>query len=362
MAIKTISTYEFPRFPDAISSTPQYAGAATFDVAALTGFAAYIGQMPSTELIDSVFFRVGTSTGSYRLRVRMENVSLITGFPTGTLINPSASAEVTVSPASPANYEVQFPQPFTIPQGTIFSLMIVGSAGGPTPNVTFANFTDDNVGVGLPYVLDGGTTPLAPTVRDDFAPGFGLGLNGVSAVPLRHCWPMNAVPQQHEFRSPVQHGNKIDIRSQVRACGAAIWGDVNSLSSIVNLYNSTGTLLTSGAWQSKLFNIVTDYRYSVAFDQSVILDPGSYYLAVRAGDTATDTTLFSASFPSSWWRSASTMGGTDVTYVSSNVVFGSNPSWTVVDTRQAFLGLLIDGVDDGISTITQGETSSVFAT
>jgi hypothetical protein len=362
MAIQKISTFEYPKLPENIASTPQYAGSNTFDVAVLTGYAAYVGQMPSTELIDSVFFRVGTSTGTYRLRVRMEDVSLVTGFPTGFLINPSASAEVTVSSTAPANYEVQFPQPFTIPQGTIFSLMIVGSAGGPTPSVTFANFTDDNQGDGFPYTLDGGTTPLAPTIRDDQAPGFGIGLNGVSAVPLKNCWPMNAIPQTHDFKSPVQHGNKIDIKSQVRVCGAAVWGDVVALSSIINLYNSTGTLLASGTWQSKLFNTITDYKYSIAFDRTVVLTPGSYYLAVRAGDTATDTTVYSASFSSTWWKMASPMGGTNVTYVSSNVVFGSNPSWTEIGTRQTFLGLLIDGVDDGISTIVQGETSSVFAT
>lgn len=351
MSIQTVPTFELYRLPEQIASAPTYAGATTFDIVTtgINGFAAYIGQMPFTATIDSLFFRVNGSTGTFQLFPRLENVNVNQGVPNGILLHPNASAQVAVA-AGAANYEVKFPGSFTISQGTIFSITIAASSGGPTPNVTFANFSDDNQGNSFPYCLD------SSTVRDDIAPGFGIGLSAVSGVPLRFCWPMNVVPPAMTFRFPTMHGNKITINAPIRACGVTVWGDVGALSATINLFNSTGTTLASGIWYSALPNNATDNKFNILFDRPTTLTPGVYYIAVRAGDSTSNTQMYYASFASSFWRSASPMGGTDVVYVSSNTAAGSPPSWTEINTRQTFLGLLVDGIDDGIR-----ETSSVFA-
>jgi hypothetical protein len=64
-----------------------------------------------------------------------------------------------------------------------------------------------------------------------------------------------------------------------------------------------------------------------------------------------------ANFNQNIWREASPMGGASVMYVSANTVPTGTTSWTEVSTRQMFMGLIVDGIDDGVK-----ETSSVFAT
>jgi hypothetical protein len=369
MSIQTVPVLELPRFPDSISTAPSIAGANTFDITGLNGNVSYICQMPYTGFIDSLFFRLftvsyNTGVSSVVLKAEIENVNISQGVPTGTLLNPNASATIAIiNSTNPANYEVRFPQPFEIIKGQHFAINISLFSGTVSGNgIRFAYFEDDkNTGNGFPYVLDESAPPTAAGIRANIAPCFGIGLSAVSATPLPFCWPINNTPPTLTFGSPTKHGNKITINSPVRACGATVWGQVATVSSVIILYDTDGTsVLTQQAWQHNLPNNTTIYKFNITFDQPVNLNAGTYYIAVSGGGT-NNTTMYYASFNSSFWRMASPMGGTDVCYVSSNIAGDGNPSWTTVDTRQAFIGLLIDGIDDGAQTGGGGETSCVFA-
>lgn len=367
MSIQTVPIFELPKLSNNVSTTPSMGGSANLNITLTGGSMSYIWQMPYTVLIDSIFFRLDTiplAAGSptARLLAEIETVNLNSGTPTGLLIDPSASAISTLSFSTvPVNYEVRFPQPFTILQGQHFSITLSLSTGLVSgAGIQLAAFDDDNSGCLFPYMLDDSTPPAAVGIRNAEAPCIGIGLSAVSATPLPFCWPMNNTPPAISFTAPQMHGNKITINAPIRACGAIVWGQVATASSSIILYDTNGTsVLARQPWHHNLPNSTTVSKFNVLFDQPVNLNAGTYYLAVSGGGGST-VGMYYASFSSSFWRMASPMGGTDVVYVSSNASSG-NPNWDTVNTRQTFIGLLVDGVDDGASAATGGETSSVFA-
>ena len=377
MSIQKVPTFELPWLPDHISGAPNLAGVTTWDITGLSGSVSYVGQMLDTGFIDSIFFRVDDINLSGRLaapslEVSLETVSFTTGVPTGFLINSSASAitaPLIHTPSTPTNYELKFPQAFEISRGQIFAIVFsiyninsypLGASILSSTGIQIAHFDDDNTSSGFPYCVDNGAG-TGGAFRDSFAPVLGIGLSAVSASPLQHCWPLKADPPIiNSFTGLAMHGNKITIDSPVRACGAAIWGQVTTASARIILYDTNGIdILASTSWQHNLPNSATPYKVSFLFNSAVVLNPGTYYIAVSGG--AGTVAMYYASFPSSYWRGASPMGGTNVVYVSS-FTSSSNPIWEVDNTRQAFIGLLVDGIDDGSIRLFGGETSSVFAT
>ena len=66
--------------------------------------------------------------------------------------------------------------------------------------------------------------------------------------------------------------------------------------------------------------------------------------------------LGAITFANARWRSASPMGGADFCYTSCTSPPTSTASWTNITTKQAFIGLIIDGIEMGGG----GETSHVF--
>lgn len=364
MSIQTVERFELPRMPENISTFPNIGGAATLDITGLGGGMSYIWQMPYSGFIDSLFFKVFSAGGTtnYLMRADIETVDINQGLPTGLLISPSASAQIIVPPnASPVNYEVRFPQPFEIPQGQHFAINIYLSSGGiGGTGLRFAVFDDDNHGNLFPYVIDDSAPPATPGIRNLLAPCIGIGLSAVSATPLPFCWPVDSTPNPGlSFAAPNIHGNKITINSPVRVCGATIWGQVASVSSVIILYATNGTTaLARQPWHYNLPNSNTITKFNILFDQPVNLNAGTYYLAVSGG-TGSTVTMYYANFTSSFWRMASPMGGNDVMAISAASSPANQNSWTSLSTRQVFMGLLVDGIDDGIS-VGGGETSSVF--
>jgi hypothetical protein len=344
MAIKPIFEFPFPHQPEGISTIPTFAGSASYDITAATGYAAYVGQATETFTVDTVFFRVGSvgAGNSLTARVALENVSLTTGLPNVTLINPSASAAIRITALG--NYQVRFPAPVTVAQGTIFSIVIQGLAGS-TPNACrFAAFTDDNPGYGFPYTVDNAAAGT-PTITK-LAPGIGLALSGVSGVPTKFCWPMEAVPEEASVLDDLLIGNRITVRGKVRASGVHVWGHADT-KTVINLYDTNGaTILASAVWEPNLPNNNTVNQFKLSFSTSAEIGPGTYFLGASATSIST---IYIAPFTESIWREASPFGGKDVVYCRANdtTVPTNVNDWTVYTDRQLFLGLMIDGVDDG---------------
>jgi len=351
MAIQSIPEFYFPHLPEIILTSPSFAGSASYDITAAGGYAAYVGQATETFTADTVFFRVGSvgAGNSLTARVALENVSTSTGLPTVTLLNPSASALIRVTTAG--NYQVRFPAPITVAQGTIFSIVITAIAGSAPNACRFAVFSDDNPGYGFPYTLDNAAAGT-PTVTQ-LAPGIGLALSGVSGVPTKFCWPMNAVPADAQFGSSSSfYGNKITVRGKVRVSGATVWGDSlnggTNQKAVINLYDTNGVdILASADWYSNMPNNSTQNQFKLAFTTPVTIGPGTYFLAANNSSSVGQVTINYASFSESIWRQASPFGGKDVVYCFSTATPDNIDDWTIDETKQFFLGLIVDGVDDG---------------
>lgn len=354
MAIQPIAEFPFPHLPEAIVTTPSYAGSASYDITAAGGYAAYVGQATDTFTVDTVFFKVGTAGAGNSLtaRVALENVSLATGLPNLSLINPSASAAIQVTTAG--NYQVRFPGSVTVNRGDYFAIVIQALAGSAPNLCRFSVFADDNPGYQFPYTLDAATGSGSPVITR-LAPGIGLALSGVSGVPTKFCWPMDAVPGSNTFKSPGVYGNKITVYGKVRASGVTFWGagtlGAGSVKGRANLYDNDGvTVLASAVIEPQLPSDSGVENARILFPTPVTIDPGTYYLGVSSSAPAGGSgsfTLYYASFSESVWRESSPFGGKDVVYSTTTGSPTGIDSWTNVNTRQNFLGLMIDGVEDG---------------
>lgn len=93
------------------------------------------------------------------------------------------------------------------------------------------------------------------------------------------------------------------------------------------------------------------------FTSSVELAAGTYWLAVEA-TTGTNIGIATITFASSTWRSGSPFGADKITYAACTQTPANTGSWTVTETKQAMLGLIIDGIDGGASS--GGQTAHVF--
>jgi len=345
--IVSVPTMSLPAFPDGVNTAPAITSGTGFDLNAAGASVAYVGQMPSTQTISRVFFRVNSATTGCTALVRLETVDTSTGLPTGTLVNANASASQVITSGT-ANYEVAY-TPFEVTRGTLFALVIAQSSGTPSA-IRFAFFADDNHGSGLPYCLDSGAHN--PTI----APCFGIGISG-SAVPLRHMWPIiDAGLETYNSGSAADtRGNKITINAKVRVCGLRVWADLDATAKAI-LYGSNGSTILASA---DLFaNIPPDtlaFPNDALFTSAVELNPGTYYIAVEA-TSGTNINLAVITLYDSSWRAGSPFGGANVVYSTCAQTPSSTGSWTDTNDKQAMISLLIDGIDNGAS-----ETSYTFA-
>jgi hypothetical protein len=345
--IASVPTMSLPAFPNSVSSAPTITGSANFDLNAAGASVAYVGQMPSTQTISRVVFRVASATTGCTALVRLETVDTSTGLPTGTLVHANASVSQVITSGA-ANYEVAY-TPFEVTRGTLFALVIAQSSGTPAA-LRFAFFFDDNHGSGLPYCLDSGVHSAT------IAPCFGIGISG-SAVPLRHMWPITdaALETYNSGSTPDTRGNKITISAKVRVCGLRVWADLDATAKAI-LYGADGSTILASA---DLFtNIPPDtgaWPNDALFTSAVELTPGTYYIAVEA-TSGSNIGLAVITLYDSTWRAGSPFGGAEVVYSTCTQTPASTGSWTDATNKQAMISLLIDGIDNGSS-----ETSYTFA-
>jgi hypothetical protein len=346
--IVSVPTIALPALPNNISAAPAITSGTNFDLNATGAYVAYVGQMPSTQTVTRVFFRVASATTGCTAVVKLETVDTSTGLPSNTLVHANASQSVTISSGA-ANYEVAFTG-FEVPRGTLFALIIAQSSGTPSA-IRFGNFPDDNHGSGLPYCLDSGAHVAT------LAPCFGIGISG-SAVPLRHMWPITDAGLEtfNSGSTPDTRGNKITINAKVRVCGIRVWADLDATAK-ANLYGADGsTILASADLFASIPPDTAAFPNDALFTSAVDLNPGTYYIAVEA-TSGTNIGLGVLTFYDSTWRPGSPFGGADVVYATCTQTPSSTSSWNDTATnKQAMISLLIDGIDNG-----SGEFSYAWA-
>jgi hypothetical protein len=354
MSIVTVPAFCFPELPSTPAAAPSILGAATLDINGTSEYVAFVFSCPKTVTVDSVFFRVNAASQGCTATVRIETVDAATGVPSGNLPDANATTTVNITNGA-ANYEVTFPGTFTLTNGTLYAIYIGAPTSVTTPiGINFATFADDGGNIGMPYAIDYDTSA---DYKDSLAPCFGLGLSGGSALFIKKLWPISAAATEtfSSTSTPDIIGNKITIKAPMRVCGAWAWVDLDEAATI-RLYNTDGSgiLGSAQAYKNVPANIA-QYINIFQFSGSVELPAGDYYLAAEA-TTITGIGIGAITFSNARWRSASPMGGADFCYTSCTSPPTGVGSWTNTTTKQAFIGLIIDGIEAGGG----GETSHVF--
>jgi len=319
--------------------------------------ALYVGEMPSTETVDRVFFRIQSATTGCDALVRIETVDTSTGLPTGTLVHANASQSVTITSGA-ADYTVTFPGSFSLAKQPLIAIVVAVSSGTPSA-VYFALLQNDSVNRGLPYQID---YDASAAVRLTSSPACGLGIAGGSAISLKYCWPVSSfgTSAYQATSTPDTVGNQIVIPAKIRVCGA--WALIDPASTgKLNLYDTDGATVL--AYADIYANVPPTTTISIAhyqFSSAVELPAGTYWLAAEATGGANLNVPYCV-FPAADFRAGSPMGGGMMTYATCTQTPAGTGDWTLTDTRQSFMGLVVDGIEDGAGGSGGGETSHVFA-
>jgi hypothetical protein len=354
MSFVTVPEFYFPDPPSTTSATPTLTGAATLDLNGASQWVAFVFVCPKTVTVDSVFFRVNSSTTGCTATVRIETVDSATGLPSGNLPDADATTTVSIASGAAANYEVTFPGTFTLTKGTLYAIYIGAPTSVTTPSaINFAVFSDDGGDIWVPYAID---FDASATYRDNICPSMAIGISGGSAMYIEKLWPISSATMEtfNLNSTPDTIGNKISIKAPIRVSGAWAWLDLDDTATI-KLYDTNGATVLGSA------NAFTSVPPSTAaginvfhFSNSIELPIGDYYLVVEATGV-TGVGLATMTFSAARWRDASPLGGADFVYATCTQLPNSTLSWNTTATKQAFIGLIVDGINVG-----GGETSHVF--
>lgn len=346
MSIVSIPKY---MMPTNVAASPTLGGITTFDIGAAGEYTAVIFSMPETARVKGFYFRVHSGTGCTVI-VTLETVNA-SGEPNG-VVDPAATYTLTIPTSGAGDYNRTFGDGsgFEIAQGTILAFKITYSSGSPS-NLFMGYLLDDNANSGLPYVIDhdGSVQP-----RDSIAPNIAIVTTNDTALQIKHCWPINAVATEtyRSSSSPNTIGNALEIYAPCRISGASVWVDADS-TGIIKLYDSNGNVLASANVSANIpvsaSAFVNEYYFSAAVD----LLPGTYYLGLEGTSASADVGLSTMTFPASFFRSGSPLGGASLTYATRNQSTGA---WTTTATKQSFIAPILSGFDTGGG----GGTSHVF--
>lgn len=353
MAFVTIPETHWPNKPATWASIPNLTATTNLDLNGTGQWVAWVGQVKQTATIDRYFFRVGSATTGCNALVRIETVDTSTGLPTGTLYHANATNAVTIGTGA-ADYANNFDGTFTMTQGDFIAFVISVSSGTPSA-VNFATWEDDGAAVMVPYLLD---FDASAALRLTTSMCAGLGISGAGAMPLPKMWPINAVSNEtyNSGSTPDTIGNQIVVDAPIRVAGAYYWADQDA-DATLKLYGTNGsTVLASANLYTTMPPITSSQLCEVRFSSSVELAAGTYWLAIEA-TSGTNVGISTITFVSSTWRSGSPFGADKITYAACTQTPANTGSWTVTETKQAMIGLIIDGIESGGGG---GQTAHVF--
>jgi hypothetical protein len=353
-----MSFVSIPRYltPTKISAVPTLAGGGTsFDINGVGEWVAVIFSMPETATISGYYFRVHSATQGCNATVTLENVT--DGVPSG-VTNAFATSAITINTSgSTADYSGSFTSPFTVNQGTILAFKIAYASnlgGSPPSSISIGVLSDDNAGSGLPYCLEFDASVGSP--NDGLAPNFCLLKSDNTAVPIKHCWPINVATTEtfSSASNPTHIGNALEIYAPCQISGASIWLDADT-GGTLKLYGGAGgnTLLASTSISINLPNSSAMFLVDYYFSAPVDLSPGTYYLLVEA--VAGTLGIATMTFANANYRSGSPLGGASLTYATRT----SGGVFATTSTKQAFIAPILSGFDTGGGG-GGGETSHVF--
>lgn len=350
MTMISVSSLQIPSIPFGLTSSWTTLNSSNLNASGVK-FASIL-QAPKTGSIRKIHFRVGGVTTATDTDVRIETVDPATGEASGTLWGTNTNVTVLqasitsntwiVSPALTADASVT--------QGDTFAVVLAPTG---TPSYIVTCIGGASAAFRFPYVsFYNGTSWIK---ESSLLPSVGIEYSDGSFADMPQVIPLSATPNVHAFNSgstPDERALKFKLPVPVKVCGAWVADDLDGDGDLV-LYDSDGTTaLQTKSLDKDVRQGTTTGVHLVRFPGSQLLLANTFYRLSIKPTSATSLTVYSIDVNSA--ALFDQMPGGQNFHYSERTDAGA---WTDTTTRRLFMGLMIDGVDDGSGG---GSTTNVF--
>lgn len=340
MALQTLHG-GFIYYPRAPGSMTDAMGIASHVINAADEKVAFIMQPTKTGTIRKVSFNTVAHTTSGDVDVRLETVGAADGDPTGTLLDASAAATITISGVGWHTADYGDGNGAAVTQGGDKFAVVIQDNASSTPDIgvgTHSEWGQQN----LPYVdlFTGSWSSLASR-----APLVSLELSDGSLMPGAKTYTSTETQGNHIFNSgdtPDEIGIIFQLNFKCSVVGAWIQLDLDNDATII-LYDSDGSsVLTSKAFDKDIRGSTFGKPWDIIFPASQTLSIDTNYRLTLRPDTTSDVRLpfavVNANADFDVWPGGKEMHQTQQT--------GAG-GFTETNTQRPYMGIIIDQLDDG---------------
>lgn len=324
-----------------IAAGPTYS-TTSFVIDAANEKGGVVYQAPKTGSVTHIWWRTGVVTTGATVNVRIETVGA-TGDPTGTPCGTQGTQVV-----ADTDDNVDFFTPLgancSVTRGTVYAILI------ENPAASFGNMqivgNSDRLAYfpyGLSYTTGygkGAVSVMAAMRYSDGTYGYVPGIDLFDSITSR---------TYNNGSTPDIWGNRFKFKTKKRVYGAYLHGDFDgdfTVKIISSTYADGGGALASYAYDADYEGGATGLNSYVIFDQSVDIEPDTYYRIVVEPTTATNTTVYSVGYSSAPLSNAAP-DAVEYHLTSSKTPSG-DASWTNYNNETdgyglALIGLIIEG-------------------
>jgi hypothetical protein len=328
---------EYPFFNNAgAAPTVSTLGALT---TAGTDYNSFILCAREAMTITHVAFRMATATGSPVALVSIETVDPATGIPNGLW---AASTSHITAGLTAAWQLVPLDASASISPGQVFAVKIKWNSAGSAFNVgTIQGQLSFNSG--LPYLYNVNNSVGAKVLGG--APSIVLGSSSTTFYSIQGSFAGSSTSSNAWSTSGDAKGARFQVPFKCRCAGLRVYQGTAVGNFSAGLYDDFGTELSSSStsFTGLISSNLASANLGCYFDNPVILSPATWYraLCVAAG---TNINMYTMNLPSNIYLSGYP-GGSNF-YLAT--LTGGTPATD--DTKVPFINLIIDQLDDGVST------------
>jgi hypothetical protein len=314
---------------------------------------AHIFQVPRTGNIASVIWRTGGVTTGATLDMRIETVDLLTGDPTGTLVNANANvSRVLLATDDNLVFTETLTAVAAVTKGQLIAFVIVNPAAS-FGNFQIAGYSYATISPGFPYQdLYGGASWVASSAN--FQAITLLYDDGVCAIPKGGLITPTTITNTtfNSGSTPDVRGLRFQLPYSVRVTGAWLNMDLDGdckVMLVTTAYNQgAGTgILATATLDKDTRGLLNGMLIFVTFDNSVTLTAATNYRLVVEPTSVTSLTVYDVSVASLAMLDAMSGGSNfHLTTAKDPTVDGDWTNYNSGTFRSPFMGLIIDGIDN----------------
>jgi hypothetical protein len=340
--VKLSDNILMPTIPRGISGLPSFTNSAMNVQGERHGI---LFQAPKSGNIRKIGWRSGTTMNASNVfSLRVETVSLDTGYPSGTLWGTNTEKTGITGLATSTYYEETLDADATVSFGDLMAVVITCT--------TLVGNSSASV-----YSDGAGTAELLPACFR-YTGTWGSNLNGTPILHVEYddgsieqitgVFPIDSVTSTpiSSTSNPRMTGNKIRLPYKAKIDGAWLWTDTDS-DMEVRLYNTSGTILGKVELDKDVPAATTGIGYYFAlFDSPVELEANTdYYIMYIALDTINCATYDISALDASVMAGAMPAGSTMTRVTTSTATPTSSSDFTGDDTRQTCIGIIMSEID-----------------